>query len=1313
MPTYSDILFGKIALTNRLVTTGQLNDCVAKQARGRGLTLAEVMIQDGLLTPAQARRVQKAQALTQFMRAEKIFARIALDRGLADVNTLRAAFSEQQRSNFRVRLAQLLVDRRALTTAQVDEVVDEQLLQLAEETARIEEAGFSHESAPAVDEHARKLEEMTQVGLASDLDGSTFRSAVGPSGLMDDEALNRTMPAMATRSARARPDESAGARERRVAAGAFSSRAAAPEAPLDPANLTGAVIASRYRVMEKVGEGGMGTVYRAQHCLMDKIVALKVLHPSLVSSKSSLDRFRREIRAASRFQHKNVIQLYDAGEGEGGIFYMAMEFAEGETLEDLLRRKELPLERSVDIMCQVLSAIAEAHKKGIVHRDLKSGNIMMVKGKAREDIAKVTDFGLAKIAQDSSEGGAEVGGGGLFKTQEGVVTGTPQYMSPEQASGEPVDHRSDLYSLGVILFELLTGELPFKSNTPMGFLGKHIVEPPPVPSEVAPRRGISRDLDEITLKLLEKKPGDRFQTAESCLDELERRCGSAPLAVPDRRSHKERRQRQGGETRRDKPERRQRSRDRRKGGKTRVMPSDRDGDPRRPEPESDPMDRHAPVAMTMEVEGPPPSSHPGTQDLGVTIEAPPPAAPEVVRDEPAKGKGLVLVAVMLGVLLAAVVGVAGYLATRLQGESAVAAAEKVLEDDPAKASELLEAWLTEHPDDAEAKQLLGRAQALVGERDFERLVARADQLAEEWRQGTNGGGGGKARELYQEALALRADAGVQTRLAQLEGELNPQPTATPSSAPSATPSASPSDQAEQRAILTALGEALAGGQLDTAEGLLGEAEQALGESHPKLEHYRQYLKAERLILRARQARDAGSLPDARRLYQQAKRAHPEAEGRSRADTELAPVLEQLAGLEASERVEDALAEAREQAIALEVTQARRTLAGVVALAKKQDEALVARYTARRSALAKLEPLAIELGERRAQTTAWERGGPSKVKAEVLRSHVNDLTKLRQQIAEALAGDAPLGEGLRGVAETELTRARDFLAAVEKAQPVSADPYRARFQRIVKRLRAAADARETRNWIAERLDAYRSAREHPGYANAGDEEKQFVRDGLAHYEGRWSLWLELGSDWAFVPGGTWTSPTGEAHELPAGGVFLAFTELTCADWDKYLRATGRKRPRSFPGPTDQPVTWISKEEAQRYCRWRTGESELLSYRLPTAGEWERAARGDKGTEFPWGDAFEKWRVRGQDHAAIAGMRLQRVRSIRNDKNDWDIWDVVGNAQELTSTVRDGQIVLKGGSISHSADQCGAGYLSLVPPGLEVQPFVGLRLVAEEK
>ncbi|MBI3723130.1 protein kinase [bacterium] len=290
------------------------------------------------------------------------------------------------------------------------------------------------------------------------------------------------------------------------------------------AGLIGKTISSRYRILEKVGEGGMGTVYRAEHCLMEKIVAFKVLHPHLIANKTSLERFRREVRAASKFQHKNVVQIYDAGEGEGGIFYMAMEFIEGVGLEQILKGGALRLERTLLLLRQMLRAIGEAHKKGIVHRDLKSENIMITSGKDGEEQVKVMDFGIAKVLGPDGEASQESQGDDqarMYKTMEGVITGTPQYMSPEQAEGKKVDHRSDLYSLGIIVFEMLTGELPFKSETAMGYLGKHIIEEPPRPSTVRTDLEIPPRLEGIVMRLLEKDPEKRYQTADDIFRDLE------------------------------------------------------------------------------------------------------------------------------------------------------------------------------------------------------------------------------------------------------------------------------------------------------------------------------------------------------------------------------------------------------------------------------------------------------------------------------------------------------------------------------------------------------------------------------------------------------------------------------------------------------------------------------------------------------------------------------------------------------------------------------------------------------------------------
>ncbi len=289
----------------------------------------------------------------------------------------------------------------------------------------------------------------------------------------------------------------------------------------------GRVLSGRYRLMKRLGAGGMGAVYKAEHLLMHKVVAVKILHPDIVENPDTVQRFQREVRAASRFSHPNVVQIYDAGEDAGPTHYMVMEYVEGETLKQIIEREgALGLPRALAIMRQSLGAVDDAHRKGIVHRDMKSDNIMIAKGPGGAEVAKIMDFGIAKFFEGAVEQSKTVMGLSnqqSFKTKKGVVTGTPQYMSPEQASGDPnIDHRTDLYSIGVIFYEMVLGELPFKSNTAMGYLGKHIVEPPIPPREARPDIDLPKDLERILLKSLEKSRDLRYQTAGEMLDDLER-----------------------------------------------------------------------------------------------------------------------------------------------------------------------------------------------------------------------------------------------------------------------------------------------------------------------------------------------------------------------------------------------------------------------------------------------------------------------------------------------------------------------------------------------------------------------------------------------------------------------------------------------------------------------------------------------------------------------------------------------------------------------------------------------------------------------
>ena len=266
----------------------------------------------------------------------------------------------------------------------------------------------------------------------------------------------------------------------------------------------------RYEVIEHVGAGGMADVYRARDELLGREVALKVLSERFAQDHSFVERFRREARAAANLSHPNIVSLYDYG-AEGNTYFIVMEFIEGRPLSDIIS-SEGPLlpERAAEIASDVADALQRAHSAGLVHRDIKPGNIMVTTGGQ----TKVTDFGIVRALGGDAE---------QTMTQAGMVIGTAAYLSPEQAQGEAVDARSDVYSLGCVLYEMLTGRPPFTGETPLSIAYKHVREQPQPPSSVNP--DVSSELDAITLKALAKRPDDRFSSAKEMQADLNRFLG--------------------------------------------------------------------------------------------------------------------------------------------------------------------------------------------------------------------------------------------------------------------------------------------------------------------------------------------------------------------------------------------------------------------------------------------------------------------------------------------------------------------------------------------------------------------------------------------------------------------------------------------------------------------------------------------------------------------------------------------------------------------------------------------------------------------
>ena len=277
-----------------------------------------------------------------------------------------------------------------------------------------------------------------------------------------------------------------------------------PGKPADP--MLGRVVAGRYRLEARAGEGGMGVVYRARHVLIDRVVALKLIRPDLRGETHLRAWMLREARAANRVDHAHIIDIHDIGETEEGELYLVMEYLVGTSLSSELAKGPMTLSRGVDILEQMCAALARAHDLGVIHRDLKSDNILMTTRGGRKDFVKILDFGLAHLAMDPR------------LAPKGAVFGTPEYMSPEQARGEEAGPPSDLYALGVLFFEMLTGQLPFRSGDRETLLEMQRSSPPPKPTSIKP--DILPAAEAIVLKLLEKERRKRFQDAHHLHEEL-------------------------------------------------------------------------------------------------------------------------------------------------------------------------------------------------------------------------------------------------------------------------------------------------------------------------------------------------------------------------------------------------------------------------------------------------------------------------------------------------------------------------------------------------------------------------------------------------------------------------------------------------------------------------------------------------------------------------------------------------------------------------------------------------------------------------
>ncbi|MET7427657.1 MULTISPECIES: Stk1 family PASTA domain-containing Ser/Thr kinase [Streptomyces] len=285
-----------------------------------------------------------------------------------------------------------------------------------------------------------------------------------------------------------------------------------------------ALAGGRYQLRDLLGEGGMASVHLAYDAVLDRQVAIKTLHTELGREQAFRERFRREAQAVAKLTHTNIVSVFDTGEDElNGMAtpYIVMEYVEGRPLgsvleEDIRQYGAMPADKALKVTADVLAALEISHEKGLVHRDIKPGNVMMTK----RGVVKVMDFGIARAMQS----------GVTSMTQTGMVVGTPQYLSPEQALGRGVDARSDLYSVGIMLFQLVTGRLPFDADSPLAIAYAHVQEEPVAPSSV--NRALPPAVDALVARALKKNPNERFPTAESMRDECLRVAASFHAAPP-------------------------------------------------------------------------------------------------------------------------------------------------------------------------------------------------------------------------------------------------------------------------------------------------------------------------------------------------------------------------------------------------------------------------------------------------------------------------------------------------------------------------------------------------------------------------------------------------------------------------------------------------------------------------------------------------------------------------------------------------------------------------------------------------------------
>ena len=265
-----------------------------------------------------------------------------------------------------------------------------------------------------------------------------------------------------------------------------------------PEELVGQIVEGRYRIERIIGKGGMGTVYACRHIVVGKLAAIKVLRAGVERSEGVLQRFIREAQTANAIRSRHIVEVTDFGQLQNGSFFVVMDLLEGEDLAHAMRNQRLDRAQMIKVFVQVAETLQLAHDKGIIHRDLKPDNVFLVNEAGDPFFVKLLDFGIAKVLHGDASG----------LTETGVILGTPYYMSPEQARAEAIDHRSDIYALGVMMYRAFTGRLPFMADSTMGVLTRHLTEQPELPSRIT---NVDAGAERMILRCMEKRRENRYQ----------------------------------------------------------------------------------------------------------------------------------------------------------------------------------------------------------------------------------------------------------------------------------------------------------------------------------------------------------------------------------------------------------------------------------------------------------------------------------------------------------------------------------------------------------------------------------------------------------------------------------------------------------------------------------------------------------------------------------------------------------------------------------------------------------------------------------